>query len=46
MASNVIEREMTTGQSRLVDDCFDEGQYEIGIYTLNGLRDPGWKPAP
>lgn len=40
------EREMSLQQRQLVDHYFDEGQYDMGISTLNGLRDPRWLPSP
>ncbi|TCD71250.1 hypothetical protein EIP91_011728 [Steccherinum ochraceum] len=39
------QREMAANQRNLVDTCFEEGQYETGIYVLDSLRSPTVKPA-
>lgn len=44
-ASARSEREMSASQQGLVDTCFEEGQYETGIYVLDSLRSPETKPA-
>ncbi|PCH43766.1 hypothetical protein WOLCODRAFT_144682 [Wolfiporia cocos MD-104 SS10] len=38
------EREMTRNQRGLVDDCFEEGQYEAGLAVLDQLRSPNYRP--
>jgi hypothetical protein len=40
-----IEREMSRNQHGIVDTCFEEGQYEAGIATLDQLRSPSYKPS-
>lgn len=44
--SNHIEREMNRHQRSLVDDCFEESQYEAAIAVLEQLRSPYHKPCP
>jgi pentatricopeptide repeat protein len=39
------EREMTKNERALVDTCFEEGQYEAGIMTLDQLRSAHFKPS-
>ncbi|KAG6378154.1 hypothetical protein JVT61DRAFT_13843 [Boletus reticuloceps] len=46
MAPPNEEREMTNRQRSLVDDCFEEGQYESGMAVLDQLRSSSFKPPP
>lgn len=38
--------ELTSLQRGLVDNCFEEGQYETAIATLDQLRSPDFNPHP
>ncbi|KAL0571342.1 Superkiller protein 3 [Marasmius crinis-equi] len=40
-----LEPEMDNYQKRLVDNCFEEGQYASGVKTLDQLRSPTHRPA-
>lgn len=44
-ANERVEREMSRNQHGIVDTCFEEGQYEAGIATLDQLRSPNYKPS-
>jgi len=46
MPSPNQEREMTTRQRSLVNNCFEEGQYEAGIAVLDQLRSSSFIPPP
>ncbi|KAF8135683.1 hypothetical protein EV363DRAFT_1447459 [Boletus edulis] len=46
MAPPNEEREMTNRQRSLVDNCFEEGQYESGMAVLDQLRSSSFKPPP
>jgi pentatricopeptide repeat protein len=39
-------RDMDKYMRGMVDTCFEEGQYEAGIATLDQLRASGYAPAP
>jgi len=40
-----VEREMPLMQRTLIDNCFEENQYEYGIDLLDKLRVNSYKPA-
>lgn len=40
-----VETEMTQQQLATVDSCFEEGQYDSGIFVLDQLRSPAHKPS-
>ncbi|KIJ49591.1 hypothetical protein M422DRAFT_27955 [Sphaerobolus stellatus SS14] len=40
------EREIPLIQRGIVDNCFEEGQYEYGIDVMDKLRAKSYKPAP
>ncbi|KAH8101795.1 hypothetical protein BXZ70DRAFT_1007040 [Cristinia sonorae] len=42
--SRNAEQEMSASQRGLIDTCFEEGQYETGIYVLDSLRSSYRKP--
>ena len=46
MAPSSEEREMTTHQRSLVNNCFEEGQYESGMAVLDQLRSSSFIPPP
>lgn len=41
-----VERELPLIQRGIIDNCFEEGQYEYGIDVLDKLRSHSYKPAP
>ncbi|KAF8575090.1 hypothetical protein K439DRAFT_771748 [Ramaria rubella] len=46
MSDKGPERELPLAQRSLVDNCFEEGQYEYGIDVLDKFRGQGYKPPP
>ncbi|KAF8497662.1 hypothetical protein JB92DRAFT_1024633 [Gautieria morchelliformis] len=42
----LTEREIPLIQRGIIDNCFEEGQYEYGMDVLDKLRAQGYKPPP